>query len=417
MCNMNLTRTINQRILQCVSLKPVCLLCMKTLPIRFKTSKPSRSDLAKLIFMDKELNSLYGPKIESKNKVGTKSRKTTKINKKVASLGIIGESLQDVDMSSKNHYDEGILIDNSYLNVNANSNCRSENQRNSVFNSLLSIQVDPGIKSYKEINKALNSKKEGILPKVIDPNDPLNFVLNYPLIPNTPEGSVEFERFNTEVDKFCLQYPPSVSKILNKTMSAKNRYFLERWKKKMIEEMGEEGFKQHQEETLRKGINFHACVQQLLAGESESDIQIQPNVEAFWRSIQPIFNEVTEVKALECSITHPYLLYKGVFDCVALYRDTLCVIDWKTSRKPKPLLTNTYDNPLQVAAYLGAINACTDPLLKIGPVSNAVIVVAYSWGDPAHVHFLNSEKCHRYWSQWLERLDLYWRTLDAPAPE
>ncbi|KAK6181355.1 hypothetical protein SNE40_009226 [Patella caerulea] len=381
---------------------------MQTLPIRFKTSKPSRSDLSKLIFMNKELDSLYGPKVASKNKEGTKSKKARKINKKVASLGIIGESLQDVDMSVKNHYDEGTLIDNSYRNANTNSNCRSEIQRNSV---------DPEIKSYKEINKALNSKKEGLLPKVIDPNDPLNFVLNYPLIPNSSEGSVEFERFSTEVDKFCLQYTPSVSKILNKTMSAKNRYFLERWKKKMIEEMGEEGFKHHQEETLRKGINFHACVQQILAGESESEIQIQPNVEAFWRSIQSIFKEVTEVKALECSITHPYLLYKGVFDCVALYRDTLCVIDWKTSSKPKPLLTNTYDNPLQVAAYLGAINACTDPLLKIGPVSNAVIVVAYSWGDPAHVHFLNNEKCHQYWSQWLERLDLYWRTLDVPAPE
>ena len=45
-----------------------------------------------------------------------------------------------------------------------------------------------------------------------------------------------------------------------------------------------------------------------------------------------------------------------------LFRDTICLIDWKTSKKQKASLRYTYDNPLQVAAYLGAYNA--DPKYK-----------------------------------------------------
>lgn len=38
------------------------------------------------------------------------------------------------------------------------------------------------------------------------------------------------------------------------------------------------------------------------------------------------------------------------------FRNILCVIDWKTSKKIKPTIRDTFDNPIQIAAYIGAIN-------------------------------------------------------------
>lgn len=116
-----------------------------------------------------------------------------------------------------------------------------------------------------------------------------------------------------------------------------------------------------------------------------------------------------------------------------LYRGVLCVIDWKTSEKPKPILSNTYDNPIQVAAYAGALNSDVNykyqvscltccwfwmlfawfsftsqhaPFLPL-QVENGLIVVAYKDGSPAHAHQLSSELMLEYWKTWLVRLELY----------
>ncbi|XP_072783525.1 mitochondrial genome maintenance exonuclease 1 isoform X1 [Taeniopygia guttata] len=151
---------------------------------------------------------------------------------------------------------------------------------------------------------------------------------------------------------------PSVTRILQQTLSPQQVFYLERWKQKMIEELGKEGFEEYTKNLFLQGELFHSALESIfLSEETAARDQGRDDVVAgYLSSVEHVLEDISEVKALESGVHHKTLQYLGLVDCVAKYRDRLCVIDWKTSEKPKPFLQNTYDNPLQVAAYIGAIN-------------------------------------------------------------
>ncbi|CAG09509.1 unnamed protein product, partial [Tetraodon nigroviridis] len=203
---------------------------------------------------------------------------------------------------------------------------------------------------------------------------------------------------------------PSVTRVLQQTLSPDQLFYLDRWKRKMIQELGEEGFKQYSQALFRQGKLFHSAVEDLLtsAGESKNDLEeaeYTPEVQGYLESISHILEDISEVRAIESVVQHHALNYMGIADCVARYRGVLCVIDWKTSEKPKPFLSNTYDNPTQVAAYAGALNSDANYKYQ---VENGLIVVAYKDGSPAHAHRLQSELMLQYWKTWLARLEHYY---------
>ncbi|KAL3873321.1 hypothetical protein ACJMK2_036453 [Sinanodonta woodiana] len=236
--------------------------------------------------------------------------------------------------------------------------------------------------------------------------DPLKIISQSPLFPDAEIDQAQHERLKDYVEKLSLTTLPAVNLILNKTQSLENAVALERWKKKMIQEIGEERFQKYQQDTLIKGINTHDCIRNRLLGQN---IDLMPENEGHWKSVQHVLADIGQVVDQEQEVIHHELFYKGKFDCIAAYRDTLCVIEWKTSSKKRPLLSNTYDNPIQLAAYLGAINRSHFLSRKgIDKLSNAMVVVVYPGGEPASVHLMNSATCQHYWERWLERLKKYW---------
>lgn len=197
---------------------------------------------------------------------------------------------------------------------------------------------------------------------------------------------------------------PSVTRILQQTMTPEQSFFLERWKQRMILELGEDGFAEYTSNTFLQGRQFHEALESILSPQENLEGREELLQSGYIKSVQHILKEISGVQALESAVQHEALKYVGMLDCVAEYQGKLCLIDWKTSEKPKPFIHNTYDNPLQVVAYMGAVNHDAHYSFQ---VQCGLIVVAYKDGSPAHPHFMDEELCSKYWAKWLLRLEEY----------
>lgn len=246
----------------------------------------------------------------------------------------------------------------------------------------------------------------------------LNMIRNFPLFSHmTPvsypslfdQSPVKEEIVSIGAFDDGYQKLPSVRKILDETMPSANKIALEKWKAKMIKELGEEGFHQYRKGLLDRGLLLHSCIHSQLSGVTPS-IESMPTLGGLWTSIKHVLPDVSNVSVLESRLIHPYLYYKGALDCVGFYRGMPMLIEWKTSSKPKLSLKSMFDDPLQVVAYLGALNF--DSSYKLPHhVESAMLVVAYDTGLPAHIHILKKEQCEHYWNIWCSRLAQFWEQL------
>nr|CAB3263814.1 mitochondrial genome maintenance exonuclease 1 [Phallusia mammillata] len=201
-----------------------------------------------------------------------------------------------------------------------------------------------------------------------------------------------------------FEHLPGVTRVLGATKPVEVTLRLLAWKKKMISELGEAGFAKMQQETLDAGKFCHKSIEDYLNGVPLKDICVESSAENLWESVLPHLNDITDVRKVEQRVEHPILGYKGYVDCVAKYRNEWCLIDWKTSKKVKRNLEDCYDDPLQIAAYAGALNV-KSPVQD--QIRSGLIVKIYYDRSAATAFNLNSFALEFYWEQWLRRLAQY----------
>ncbi|XP_001606585.2 mitochondrial genome maintenance exonuclease 1 [Nasonia vitripennis] len=255
--------------------------------------------------------------------------------------------------------------------------------------------------------KPIESKKNSLLSLTV-----IQKLLEFPIVETykSPDDkwSSDFKIMSLSAmeERSCLKYP-SVTRILSATMTEEAKAVLERWKMGMIEKLGESGFELYQAELLSDGKMLHSSIMNRL---TDKPYEVPERVKNAFKSLDKVLENVEGVRAIESHVIHPTLLYRGIVDCVAVYRGNLCCIDWKKSDKAKNTLGSTYDAPLQLASYIGALNA---DLKYPFQIKKGLIIVAYTNGDPATVHEVSEESLQLYWRLWLQRLQEYHIALNT----
>lgn len=202
---------------------------------------------------------------------------------------------------------------------------------------------------------------------------------------------------------FTQQFP-SVTLILNKTMTEESRKTLEKWKQERIAEMGLDEFNRFHQAQLAVGTKFHNTIKTYFT-KPQAQLRIEKDVEGVWVSVADVLKSISTPKAIESNVIHPVLKYRGIFDAIADYEEKPTLIEWKKSDKPRKSITMTYDNPVQLAAYFGAV--CNDLNYKHLNIRDALLVIAYTDGSKADIFHLSTDKLREHWAQWLIRLEQY----------
>jgi ATP-dependent exoDNAse (exonuclease V) beta subunit len=99
------------------------------------------------------------------------------------------------------------------------------------------------------------------------------------------------------------------------------------------ERVGEEEANRISNAATKRGTRMHSLFEQYL--RAEEDVTFDNIMESsMFEAVQPMLDEITPI-ALEAPLHSNYLQMAGQVDCVGIFDNQLCVIDFKTSSKYK----------------------------------------------------------------------------------
>ena len=148
-----------------------------------------------------------------------------------------------------------------------------------------------------------------------------------------------------------------------------NREKFAKWRKKI----GEKKANEITRKATSRGTDMHTLVEHYLLNEDLPTVQ--PLSDYLYKIAKPTLNKIDNIHSLEGSLYSKELGVAGTVDCIAEYEGELAVIDFKTSKAPKP--REWIDGYfVQAAAY-----ACMYYELTGTPVKKLVIIMACEDGE------------------------------------
>lgn len=105
---------------------------------------------------------------------------------------------------------------------------------------------------------------------------------------------------------------------------------------KWRERVGEEEANRITKKATSRGTDMHTLVEHYLLNELNLP-DVQPLSQLLFSIAKPALNKINNIRALESSLYSTYLGIAGTVDCIAEYDGELAVIDFKTSKSPKPI--------------------------------------------------------------------------------
>ena len=109
-----------------------------------------------------------------------------------------------------------------------------------------------------------------------------------------------------------------------------NKEIFVNWRKKV----GNEEADRITKAATSRGTDMHTLVEDYLHNRNLSDVQ--PISELLFKISKSDLNRINNIHALEGSLYSKQLGIAGTVDCIAEYDGELAIIDFKTSKKPKP---------------------------------------------------------------------------------